>query len=138
MAHLRSFCGSTSVVAVEAARPGDVGLSVHPDLSYDPLPLLQALRALQLLRRREHVHVERALESPVPPRRQVRGGVPVGVGVAGVGGRVGGLGSLFGGRPFARLTVGATGDLDHQGEEGEEETQTHPADEEQGSSLWVI
>lgn len=66
-----------SVISVEAPRPRDVGLPVHPDLPYDPLPLLQPLRPLQLLGRREHVHVEGALEAPVAACRQVRVGVPV-------------------------------------------------------------
>ena len=74
----------------------------------------------------------------MPPRRQVRGGVPVRVRVAGVGGRVGGARSFLGGRPLAGLAVGATRDLDHQGEEREEEAQTHAADEEERGPLWVV
>lgn len=128
----------SSVIPVEAPCPGDVGLPVHPDLPDDPLPLLQPLRSLQLFRRREHVHVERAFESPVPPRRQVRGGVPVRVRVAGIRGRVGRACSFLGGGPLAGLAVGAAGDLDHQGEEGEEEAQTHAADEEERCPLWVV
>lgn len=120
----------SSVIPIEAPRPWYVWLPVHPDLSDDSLPLLEPLRSLQLLRRREHVHVERALEAPVPARRQVRGRVPVRVRVAGVRGRVGGARSLLGRRPLAGLAVGATGDLDHQGEESEEEAQTHAADKE--------
>lgn len=127
-----------SVIAIEAPRPRDVRLPVHPDLPDDPLPLLQPLRSLQLLGRREHVHVQRALEAPVPPRRQVRGGVPVRVRVAGVGGRVGGARPLLGGGARAGLAVGAAGDLHHQGEEGEEEAQAHAADEEKCSPLWVV
>ena len=129
---------SLSVIPVEAPRPRDVRLPVHPYLSDDPLPLLEPLRSLQLLCRREHVHVERALESPVPPSRQVRGGVPVRVRVAGVGGRVGGARAFLGGRSLTGLAVGATGDLDHQGEEREEEAQTHAADEEERCPLRVV
>lgn len=127
-----------SVIPVEAPRPGNVRLAVHPDLPDDPLPLLQPLRPLQLLGRREHVHVERALEAPVPPRRQVRGGVPVRVRVAGVGGRVGRARPLLGLGPLAGLAVGAAGDLHHQGEEGEEEAQAHAADEEERGPLRVV
>lgn len=46
--------------------------------------------------------------------------------------------SLLGGRPLAGLAVGATGDLHHEGEECEEETQAHAADEEERCPLWVV
>lgn len=72
------------------------------------------------------------------PRRQVRVGVPVRVGVAGVGRRVDRPRSLLGGRPPSGLAVSATGDLNHQGEECEEEAQTHAADEEECCSLRVV
>lgn len=64
MSASRCLC---SVVAVEAARAGDVGLAVHPDLTDDALTLLQPLGPLQLLGRREHVGVERPFEASVPP-----------------------------------------------------------------------
>lgn len=46
--------------------------------------------------------------------------------------------SLLNGWPLAGLAVGATGDVDHQGEEREEETQAHTADEEERCPLWVV
>lgn len=72
------------------------------------------------------------------PGGEIRGVVPVRVRVAGVGGGVGRVRSLLNGRPLAGLAVGATGDLDHQGEEREEETQAHTADEEERCPLWVV
>lgn len=128
----------SSVISVEAPRPGDVGLPVHPDFPDDSLSLLQPLRPLQLFGGREYVHVQRAFEPPVPPGGEIRGVVPVRVRVAGVGGGVGRVRSLLNGRPLAGLAVGATGDLDHQGEEREEETQAHTADEEERCPLWVV
>lgn len=113
-------------------------MSIHPDFPDDSLPLLQPLRPLQLLGRREHVHVKSALEPAVPPGGEIRGVVPVRVRVAGVGRRVGGVRSLLNGGPLAVLAVGATGDLDHQGEECEEETQAHATDEEECCPLWVV
>lgn len=53
------------VVAVQAPGGRHLGLAVHPDLPEDALPLLQPLRALQLLRRREHVLIQAPLEAPV-------------------------------------------------------------------------
>lgn len=126
------------VIAVEAPCPWDVWLPVHPDLPYNSLPLLEPLGSLQLFRWREHVHVERALEAPVPSRWQVRRGVPVRVWVAGVRGWVGRARWLLDSWPLTRLAVCATRDLDHQGKEGEEEAQTHTADEEQCSPFWMV
>lgn len=74
----------------------------------------------------------------MPPSGEIRGVVPVRVRVAGVGGGVGRVCSLLNGWPLAGLAVGATGDLDHQGEECEEETQAHTADEEERCPLWVV
>lgn len=128
----------SSVIPIEAPCPGDVRLPVHPDLPDDSLPLLEPLRSFEFFRRCEHVHVKRALEAPVSPRGQVGVGVPVRVRVAGVGGGVGGARSLLGGRPLAGLAVGATGDLDYQSEECEEEAQTHTTNEEEGRPLWVV
>lgn len=72
------------------------------------------------------------------PRRQVRRGVPVRVRVAGIVGRVRRAWSFLGRRLLAGLAIGTTGDLDHEGEEGEEEAQTHPADEEERRPLWMV
>lgn len=36
------------------------------------------------------------------------------------------------------MAVRATGDLDHEGEESEEEAQTHPTDKEESGPLWVV
>lgn len=128
----------SSVIPVEAPSPGNVGLSVHPDFPDDSFPLLQPLCPLQLFGGREHVHVESALKSPVPPGGEIRGVVPVRVRVAGVGRGVGRVRSLLNGWPLAVLAVSATGDLDHQGEECEEETQAHATDEEERCPLWVV
>lgn len=128
----------SSVISVEAPCPGDVGLSVHPDFPDDSFSLLQPLCPLQLFGRREHVHVKSAFESPVPPGGEIRSVVPVRVRVAGVRRRVGRVRSLLHGWPLAVLAVSATGDLDHQGEECEEEPQAHATDEEERCPLWVV
>lgn len=128
----------SSVISVKAPCPGNIRLSIHPDFPDDSLPLLQPLRSLQLFSWCEHVHVKRAFKSPVPPRRQIWSGVPVWVRVTGIGRRVGRTRSLLGGRPLSGLTVGATGDLDHQSEECEEESQTDTADEEECCPFWVV
>lgn len=126
------------VIAVEAPCPGYVRLAIHPDLSDDSLPFLKPLRSLQFFCWCEHVHVERTFKTSVSPRRQVWSCVPVRVWVAGIGGRVGRMSSFFDGGPLAGLTVGAARDLDHQGEECKEETQTHAADKEERCPLWVV
>lgn len=98
------LCSRRSVVAVEAPGAGDVGLTVHPDLADDALPLLQPLRPLQLLCRSEDVRVQSPLEPAVPAGRHVRRGVRIRIAVAAVA--VALAGRFFRGGAFAVRAAG--------------------------------
>lgn len=123
------------VVAVEAPGPWDVRLAVHPDLPDDALPLLQPLSSLQLLRRREDVHVQSPLEPAVPAGRQVGSGVRIVVTVAAVTVALPLPRRFFGGGTFA---VRSAGHPEHQGQQCQDESNAHSGDKIQSSPLRVF
>lgn len=125
------------VVAVQAPGPGHLGLPIHPDLPDDALPLLQPLRALQLLRRREDVLVQSPLEAAVSADRDVRAAIVAVAAVAAVAAALLVRQELLPGtRPPP--TVHAAGQPHHQRSQGEDQPEAHARHEVQRCSLGVF
>lgn len=124
------------IVAVQAPGPRNLGLAIHPDLPDDALPLLQPLRALQLLRRGEHVLVQSPFKAAVSSDRDVRRRVRAAIlAVAAVAAALSVLQELL---PGTLPAVRVARDPHHQGSQGEHQPDAHARDKVQSCSLGIF